>query len=511
MTISSEQRATIRRLFYAEHWKVGTIAAEMELAADTVKRAILTDAFVSNGANARSTLLDPYKPMVAMTLEQYPRLRATRLYDMLVARGFLGSVRQVRRYVSKVRPPRGRKAYLRTRTMPGEFGQVDWGSFGKVSVRGGERSLSLFLMALPYSRALAGEFTYDQRMDAFLRGHGHAFEEFEGAPRVMLYDNLKSVVLERIGDHVRFHDDLLEFAGHYHYMPRPCRPYCPEEKGTVERAIQYIRGSFFEGRKFSSLDDLNAQFREWLDTHAMARVHPTDEERRTVREVFEEERARLLPLPAHQPTTDRVQPIRSGKQPYVRFDGNDYSIPHTLVRVPLTLAASDTRVRVLDGASVVADHARNWNKRQVVEDVGHLDDFVREKRRGKELRGRDRLRALCPHADTLLDELAQRNEPLRQTTARLNQLLDAYGERALDAAIVDTLASGAPAVGSIAYRLERARRAAGDAIPLAISMPDHVRAKDVVVVPHDMRAYDELGRDIEDDGDDQVAETQGDS
>ncbi|MCB9656005.1 MAG: IS21 family transposase, partial [Sandaracinaceae bacterium] len=353
MTISSEQRATIRRLFYAEHWKVGTIAAEMELAADTVKRAILTDAFVSNGANARSTLLDPYKPMVAMTLEQYPRLRATRLYDMLVARGFLGSVRQVRRYVSKVRPPRGRKAYLRTRTMPGEFGQVDWGSFGKVSVRGGERSLSLFLMALPYSRALAGEFTYDQRMDAFLRGHGHAFEEFEGAPRVMLYDNLKSVVLERIGDHVRFHDDLLEFAGHYHYMPRPCRPYCPEEKGTVERAIQYIRGSFFEGRKFSSLDDLNAQFREWLDTHAMARVHPTDEERRTVREVFEEERARLLPLPAHQPTTDRVQPIRSGKQPYVRFDGNDYSIPHTLVRVPLTLAASDTRVRVLDGVSVV--------------------------------------------------------------------------------------------------------------------------------------------------------------
>lgn len=497
MTITAEQRATIRRLFYAEHWKAGTIASQMGLAADTVMRAIVTEAFVSNGANARSTLLDPYKPLVVMTLEQFPRLRATRLYDMLAARGFLGSVRQVRRYVRTVRPPRGRKAYLRTRTMPGEFGQVDWGSFGKLTVRGGERTLSLFAMTLPYSRALYAEFTYDQRMDTFLRSHANAFRELGGAPRVLLYDNLKSVVLERVGDHVRFHDDLLEFAGHYHYMPRPCRPYCPEEKGSVERAIQYIRGSFFEGRKFTSIDDLNVQLREWLDARAMERVHPTDEARRAVRKVFEEERVRLLPLPAHAPTTDHVQHIRSGKQPYVRFDGNDYSIPHALVRLPLTLAATDKRVRVLDGDQVVADHARTWNKRQVVEDIQHLDDLVREKRRGKELRGRDRLRALCPHADAFLDELAQRNEPLRPATARLNQLLDAYGDKALDAAIAETLATGAPAVGSVAYRLEKVRRAAGEAVPLAFAMSAHVRAKDVVVVPHDMREYDDLGREMD--------------
>ncbi|MBK8410553.1 MAG: hypothetical protein IPL19_21605 [Sandaracinaceae bacterium] len=75
-----------------------------------------------------------------------------------------------------------------------------------------------------------------------------------------------------------------------------------------------------------SIDDLNVQLREWLDARAMERVHPTDEARRAVRKVFEEERVRLLPLPAHAPTTDHVQHIRSGKQPYVRFDGNDYSI-----------------------------------------------------------------------------------------------------------------------------------------------------------------------------------------
>ncbi len=510
MTITADQRATIRRLFYAEHWKMGTIAAQVGLAPDTVARAIATETFVSNGAHARSTLLDPYKPLVVMTLEQFPRLRSTRLYDMIAARGFTGSVRQVRRYVSKVRPLRGRKAYLRTRTMPGEFGQVDWGSFGKVTVRGGERRLSLFAMTLPFSRALYAEFTYDQRMDSFLRAHVNAFKGFGGAPRVQLYDNLKSVVLDRVGDHVRFHDDILDFAGHYHFMPRPCRPYCPQEKGSVERAIQYVRGSFFEGRVFTSLDDLNAQLREWLDTRAMERVHPTDEARRTVREVFEEERERLLPLPAHPPTTDRIQPIRSGKQPYVRFDGNDYSVPHTLVRLPLTLAASDTRVRVLDGDRVAADHARSWDKRQVVEDVAHLDALVREKRRGAELRGRDRLRTMCPHADAFLDELAQRNEPLRPCTVRLNQLLDAYGDKALDAAIAATLATGSPAVGSVAYRLEQARRAAGEAVPLAISMPAHIRAKDVIVVPHDMRAYDDLGRET-DDGNESDDETGGEA
>lgn len=500
MTISTEQRANIRRLFYAEHWKVGTIAAELGLAADTVKRAIATTTFVSTGANARSTLLDPYKPLIVTTLEQFPRLRSTRLYDMLVARGFTGSARQVRRYVKKVRPLRGRKAYLRSRTMPGEFGQVDWGHFGTVKVRGGIRRVSLFAMTLPFSRGLYGEFTYDQRMDSFLRGHARAFQSFGGAPRTVLYDNLKSVVLERVGDHVRFHDAILEFAGHYHFMPRPCRPYCPEEKGGVERAIQHIRGSFFEARVFSDLNDLNAQFREWLDARAMERVHPTDEDRRTVRDVLKHEQGRLLRLPEHPPSTDRVESVRSGKQPYLRFDCNDYSIPHELVRLPLTVAASDTRVRVLDADRVVADHARNWNKRQVIEDVAHLDALVREKKRARELRGRDRLRALCPHADALLDELAQRNEPLRPCTARLNQLLDAYGAEALDAAIAETLDGGSPAVGSVAYRLERARRAAGDTVPLAIEMPAHVRAKDVVVVPHDMRAYDELGRGGDDDG-----------
>src|SRR5213594_3339911 len=85
--ISPEQRAEIRRLYYAEHWRVGTIATTLGVHHDTVRHAIEADRFIRPGAQIRPSALDPYKPFVLATLEQYPRLRATRLYEMLRARG----------------------------------------------------------------------------------------------------------------------------------------------------------------------------------------------------------------------------------------------------------------------------------------------------------------------------------------------------------------------------------------------------------------------------------------
>jgi len=455
MTAPLDQRVHIRRLFYAEHWKVGTIAAQLGIHADTVKAALGgSEQFVSRGPTSRASLLEPYVDFIGQTLEQYPRLRSTRLYDMLVERGYEGSRRQLRRYVQKIRPRRARPAYLRLSRMPGEQGQVDWGDFGALEVAGGQRRLSLFAIVLPHSRGAFVRFTRDQRMDSFLRCHAEAFESFDGVPRQVLYDNLKSVVLERVGKHVRFHDALLDFAGHYHFLPRPCAPYQPHEKGSVERFIQYVRRSFFEARRFTDLDDLNRQLARWLDERAHARVHPTDPEQRPVREHLELERTRLLPLPEHPPSTERVEVARSGKQPYVRFDTNDYSIPHALVGKPLSLRASEHRVRVFDQDELVAEHARCWDKRQTIEDVAHVDALAAQKRRATELRGRDRLRALCTHADALLDDLARRGEPLRQRTANLNRLLTRYGAEALDAAIAEALERGAPSVGSIAYVLD---------------------------------------------------------
>jgi hypothetical protein len=224
---------------------------------------------------------------------------------------------------------------------------------------------------LAWSRAMFARFTLDQTLETFLLGHVLAFEALGGVPRRILYDNLKSVVVERIGEHIRFHPQILECAGHYHFAPVPCAPYRGNEKGKVERTIQYLRHGFFAARRFASVDDLNRQLAEWIERIAHARPVPGDPTKRPVRDALADERARLLPLPENRFPTDHLRPVVSGKQPYVRFDRNDYSIPHDRIRQPLTLVASEAEVRVTDAVgTVLAVHRRSYvSVRPVTSDI----------------------------------------------------------------------------------------------------------------------------------------------
>jgi transposase len=481
--ITPEIFARIRRLFFAEHWKVGTIATELDVHPDAVRRAIEVERFVRTGPQVRPTLLDPYKALILATLEQHPRLRATRLFEMVRDRGYPGSARQVRHYVRGVRPAARAEAYLRLETLPGEQGQVDWGNFGKITVGNAERSLSCFVMVLSCSRAVHARFALDQTLESFLRGHVEAFTAMGGVPRNLLYDNLKSVVLERIGDHIRFHPRVLELAGHYHFAPRPCAPYRGNEKGKVERMIQYLRYSFFAARRFTSLDDLNAQLDTWIAEVAHARFVPSDPTRRLVRDALEQERASLLPLPEHPFECDLVRPVVSGKTPYIRFDRNDYSIPHTLVRRPLTLIASERLVRIVDGTKEVGRHPRSWDRGRVLEDEAHIAALARQKRHAHELRGQDRLRRQCVNADAFLDALVRRGEPIGGHTQQLTRLLDRYSPREVDAALADAIARGAISAASVAHVIDQRRRARRLAPPIGLSLSGDITTRDVVVTP----------------------------
>jgi transposase len=490
--IAPEQRAEIRRLYYAEHWRIGTIATTLGVHHDTVRQAIEAERFIRPGAQIRPSALDPYKPFLLATLEQYPRLRATRLHEMLRVRGYPGSAVQVRRWVRTVRPAARAEAYLRLETLPGEQGQVDWGNFGALPIGQARRVLSCFVLVLSWSRAVYARFALDQTLESFLRGHVEAFAALGGVPRTLLYDNLKSVVLDRAGDHIRFHPRVLELAGHYHFAPQPCAPYRGNEKGKVERMIQYLRHSFFAARRFSSLDDLNGQLAAWIAEVAHRRPLPGGARDRLVHEALADEQPRLLPLPAHAFACELVRPAVSGKTPYVRFDGNDYSIPHPLVRRPLTLVISETLVRVLDGATEVARHGRSYDRGQRIEQPAHLATLAREKRHAHDLRGRDRLRATCAYADALLDALARRGEPLAPHTTALLRLLDQYGAAALDWALKEALARGAVSAPSVAHLLDQRARARRQPPPLTVVLPADPRVRDLRVTPHPLTAYDAL-------------------
>ena len=228
--ITPAQRAEIRRLYYGEHWKLGTIAAELGLHRETVRAAVECEAGGVRRGVCRPSALDPFLPFIRNTLAQYPRLRATRIHEMVRQRGYTGSVIQVRRLVRRLRPESGRAAYRRVVTLVGEQAQVDWGTFGKVRIGRGTRAVSGFVMVLGYSRALAALFTLDQTLESFLRGHVEAFNALGGVARTLVYDNLRSAVLDRRGTAVQFHPRLLDLAGHYHFAPRPCTPGRGNEK-----------------------------------------------------------------------------------------------------------------------------------------------------------------------------------------------------------------------------------------------------------------------------------------
>jgi transposase len=164
--ISPETRAQIRRYFYAEHWKVGTIASELGVHPDAVRNAIEAERFKS-AQPLRASLVDPYSEFIRLTLDQHPRLRATRIYQMIRDRGYRGSIGQLRRAVSGWRPL-SREPFLKLQMFPGEQAQVDWAHFGHVMVGRAKRALSCFVMTLSYSRALYLEFFFDQTMEKHL-------------------------------------------------------------------------------------------------------------------------------------------------------------------------------------------------------------------------------------------------------------------------------------------------------------------------------------------------------
>src|SRR6266513_5758433 len=292
-----------------------------------------------------------------------------------------------------------------------------------------KRQLSCFVITLSWSRVLYLEFFFDQTTENFLRGHVRAFQDWSGAPRVILYDNLKSCVLERRGDQIHFNPRLLELAAHYHFVPRPCQVRAGNQKGRVERAIRYVRDSFWAGRVFTTLADCNRQTLLWRDEVAHQRRWP-DDSARSVAQAFAEEQPRLLPLPLHPVNTDRMEEVRSRKTIYVHFDLNDYSIPPEAVGRPLTLVASDTRVRILDGSKQIAQHRRSYDRHQLVLDPAHQQALLEEKHKAFGSTPGGRLSQAVPESEALLDAAFARGESAGSQTAQLLKLLDTCGAAA---------------------------------------------------------------------------------
>ena len=496
--ISRALEAEILRHYHAEHWRIGTIATQLRIHHSTVRRVLAQAGVPVTQSAVRPSIAAPYVVFIVETLTKYPTLRASRLYQMVKARGYPGAADHFRTIVAQLRPRPAAEAYLRLRTLPGEQAQVDWAHFGTVTIGRAVRPLMGFVMVLSYSRQIFLRFYLGAAMNSFLRGHVEAFTVFNAVPRVILYDNLKSAVLERAGDAIRFNPTLLELAAHYRFEPRPVAVARGNEKRRVERAIRFVRDAFFAARSFRDVADLNAQADAWCQGAAADRLCPEDRAC-TVRSVFAEEQPRMLALPADPfPTEERVM-VDIGKTPYARFDLNDYSVPHTHVRRTLTVLATLDAVRIFDVQILLATYDRCFDRGAQIEDIAHVAALVSTKRAARAHRAQDRLHHAAPSATTLFLRAAEHGAHLGVLTRGLLQLLASHGAAALEAAITAALAEDAAHLGAVRHFIDHHAHARGQRPPMAVALRDDARLP-LTVHPQPLTDYEQLtGTDDEPD------------
>jgi len=310
----------------------------------------------------RANKIAPLRAYLRERVAAYPELTASRLHRELRDLGYGGGYTAVKVFLRSIRPAPSAGFEMRFETPPGRQAQVDFAHFRTVFTDepGTERVVWLFSLVLGHSRMLWGRFVPQQDMQTVLRCHAAAFEALGGAPCEILYDRMKTVVDREVahdgpeGGHIVYNRTLVAFARHYGYLPKACRAYRAKTKGKVERPFRYIREDFFLGRSFRNRDDLNGQFRQWLDQVANARVHATTH--RVVSEHFAEERASLQPLPAGPFQAVLRLERRITKDGMVSVDGNLYSVPDTTRRRPVEVHSTADEVRILEEGKVVAVH-----------------------------------------------------------------------------------------------------------------------------------------------------------
>jgi transposase len=248
--------------------------------------------------------IDAYRPIIDSRLGAFPRLSSVRLYQEILAAGYTGGYTQLKDYVRQVRPVTV-EPLVRFETPPGQQGQVDFAHF---RLPWGRRWA--LLVVLSYSRLLWLRFFPRQTMHTLFAGLEQAFTCFGGVPRELLFDQMRSVILEdqRLeGGPLVENMEFLRFAHHWQFHPRACRAYRAKTKGKVERPIRYVRENFFYGRSFLNDADLDAQAQRWLDEVANVRVHATTGEM-PIDRFQREEQAVLLPL-APRPYRSLVLPM----------------------------------------------------------------------------------------------------------------------------------------------------------------------------------------------------------
>ena len=339
------------------------IARQLDLDIKTVRKWC-RQSWAPQRRQSRGRMLGPW--------EEFLRGRAPEvgfngavLHRELVQLGCLCSYAAVVKYIRPWRESwRGWELpTVRFETGPGEQSQVDWGStwsyLGEEPVR-----VHLFVMVLGFSRRLFVRAYLSEGLGPLLDGHAAAFAHFGGRTSTILYDNPRTIVLEkdestgRVVWNATF-KDRMDFYG---VETRLCRYYRAQTKGKVENGIKYVKRNALAGRRFRDLEELNTWLLEWCVTVADERIHGTTHEKPSQRFLRETLIAVDLRSPAAR---ERVESRVVPRDGYVAVETNRYPVPLEWAgqTVEVRIQQEEIWLRLADGEPV--QHARLCGKHQV--------------------------------------------------------------------------------------------------------------------------------------------------
>jgi len=343
------------------------IAKKLGLSRNTVKKYLENPELSETRGRIRKrkSLLDPYGDNIKAWIEEDMDYTAVWIYDRLAAMGFAGSYEIVKRKVAKLKAERQKIAYMRFETEPGYQGQVDFGEFQIERPDGSIKKLYLFSMILGYSRGMYGELIERCDLPTFLDCHIRAFEYFGGVPEEILYDRMRNVYIGKIAGKHKFNDTLMGFALHYGFKPQVAPAYAAWVKGKVERPYSFIREGFWRGYGFVCLETANQDLQHWLKKKEK-RVHGTTHEVVCLRLAREKQHLKPLPYPAFD-TSYRVY-RKVHKDCTVRFEGNSYVVPHTLVGEGVILRVKGSVMRIFTDDELIVTYDIPEGKGHLVQD-----------------------------------------------------------------------------------------------------------------------------------------------
>jgi transposase len=420
----------------------GEVTALAGVSEQTVRRVEREEAIEDPARNdatrrarmGRPSKLAPFLDRVREWLEAESTLPSAVLFERLREGGCTAGKSAVYESVARLRPKAAPELLSRFEAVPGEFSQHDFGEVLVTYLDGTQERVHFFASRLKYSRLTHVRLTPDQRTETICHSLAEAFTCLGGVPLMAVFDNPRTIVLERDGLEVKWQPTFASFCVEVGIVPRVTWPYRPQEKGAVENLVGFVKGAFFKARRFRDRAHLEAELRAWLVHVNEERPSRATGETPGARHLLERPRLRPLLVPEEGFRLKWTRLVRTDG--FVEHEGRRYFAGAAHVGQAATLHVGEHEVAIHVGCARVASHPRRPLNGKYSVLPSQRPELLR-KRGAQPYAKRQLLMDLCPAAEWILTEIRHRR-PQRWTEEvdRLFALLESQGEAAMRDAFV---------------------------------------------------------------------------